>query len=75
VRRLERLAQRLGDAAEPGGPDTATEAAPSGTQSMPKPAHPNAISAAVEASLAELEQVIANLSDHADQGTTDYAPA
>jgi multidrug resistance protein MdtO len=75
ARRLERLAQRLGDAAEPGGPDAATQAAPSGPQSMPKPAHPSAISAAVEASLAELEQVIANLSENAEQGTTDYAPA
>jgi multidrug resistance protein MdtO len=63
VRRLERLAERLGDAA------------PSGPEPMPKPVHPSAISAAVETSLAELEQVIANLSEHAEQGATDYAPA
>jgi multidrug resistance protein MdtO len=75
VRRLERLAERLGDAAEPGGAATATEAAPSGPEPMPKPAHPSTISAPVEASLAELEQAIANLSEHAERGTTDYAPA
>jgi multidrug resistance protein MdtO len=73
VRRLERLAACLDDASEPGGADTATQAAPSGPE--PIPAHPGGISAAVEASLVELEQVIANLSEHADQGTTDCAPA
>jgi multidrug resistance protein MdtO len=75
VRRLERLAERLGDAADSGGAVTATEVAPSGPEPMPNPAHPSAISAAVEASLAELEQVIASPSEHAVQGTTDYAPA
>jgi hypothetical protein len=75
VRRLARLAERLGDAAEPGAAATATEAAPSGPEPMPKPAHLSAISAVVEASVAELEQVIANLPEHAEQGTADYAPA
>jgi multidrug resistance protein MdtO len=71
VRRLENLAACLDGAVEPGGADTATRAGPSG----PEPAHPSAIAAAVEASLVELEQVIANLAEHAAQGTTDYAPA
>jgi multidrug resistance protein MdtO len=75
ARRLERLAERLGDAADPGGAETEMQAALSGAEQMPKPALPTAMSAAVEASLAELEQVIANLSEHAAQGTTDYAPA
>jgi hypothetical protein len=42
---------------------------------MPKPAHPSAMSAAVEPPLAALEQIIDNLSEHAEQGSTDYAPA
>jgi multidrug resistance protein MdtO len=75
ARRLERLAERLGDAAGPGGAATATQTTPSGPEPVPAPAHPNAMSAVVEASLAELEQVIANLPEHAKQGTTDYAPA
>ena len=75
ARRLERLAERLGDAAEPGSAATATEAAPNGAEPMSNITRPSAISAAVDATLAELEQVIANLSEHAEQGTTDYAPA
>jgi multidrug resistance protein MdtO len=75
VRRLERLAHRLGDTADPGGAATATQAAPSAPEPIRKAGHPRVISVAVEASLAELEQVIANLSEYAEQGTTDYAPA
>jgi multidrug resistance protein MdtO len=73
VRRLERLAACLDDTAEPGGAATATQVVASGPG--PMPAHPGAIAAAVEASVAELEQVIASLSEHADQGTADYASA
>jgi multidrug resistance protein MdtO len=73
VRRLRRLAGCLDDTAEPGGAATATQFAPSGPG--PIPAHPGAIAAAVEASLAELEQVIASLSEHADQGTVVDASA
>jgi multidrug resistance protein MdtO len=70
-RRFERLAERLAGATEPA---TATQAAP-GPGPMPKPAHLSAILAAVEASLAELEQLVANPSELAAQGATDYAPA
>jgi multidrug resistance protein MdtO len=73
--RLERLAESLDAAAEREGPASATEAAPSGSEPMPRPAGSSAISAAVEASIAELEQVIAKLSEHTEQGTTRYAPA
>jgi multidrug resistance protein MdtO len=75
ARRLERLAERLGDAAKPGGAATATEATLSGPEPMPNPAQPSAISATVEASFAELEQIITNLSEHAEQGSTGYATA
>ena len=75
ARRLERLAERLGDAADPSAAAMATQAAPVGPEPMPRPARPSAISAAVEASLTELEQVIANLPKDVDQETTDYAPA
>jgi multidrug resistance protein MdtO len=73
VRRLERLAERLGDAGAPGGGAMATQAPPGGPE--PESVQPSAISATVEASLAELEQIIANLSEHVEQGTTHYAPA
>jgi multidrug resistance protein MdtO len=107
ARRLERLAERLGDAPDSGAAAMATEAAPSGAEPTPNPAYKTAISASVEAplaksvegqlaksvegqlaksvegqlaksvegSLAKLEQFVANLSDHAAQGTTDYASA
>jgi multidrug resistance protein MdtO len=83
VRRLERLAERLGDAGAPGGGAMAAQAAPSGPEPgpvpvpepVPEPVQPSAISATVEASVRELEQIIANLSEHVEQGTTDYAPA
>ena len=91
ARRLERLAERLGDAADPSAAAMATEAPPSGPEPTPNPAHKTAISASVEghlaksvegpfaksldAPLAKLEQFVANLSDHAAQGTTDYASA
>jgi multidrug resistance protein MdtO len=74
ARRLERLAERLGDA-RPGGAATATEATPSGAEPMPTPAHPGAISATVEVSLAELEQIITNFSEHAEQRATGYVAA
>jgi multidrug resistance protein MdtO len=75
VRRLERLAERLIDAADPGDAATQRQAAPSGPEPVPTPAHPSAISAVIEASLEELEQVIASISEHVEQGTTDYASA
>jgi multidrug resistance protein MdtO len=73
--RLERLAERLGDAGAPGGGAMATQAAPGGPEPVPEPVQPSAISATVEASVTELEQIIASLSEHVEQGTTDYAPA
>ena len=61
--RLARLSESLGDTAPP---LTGTEAAPDGS---------SPVSAAIEAPLAKLEQLIATLSEHAAQGTTDYAAA
>jgi multidrug resistance protein MdtO len=84
ARRLERLAETVGVAAQPAGAAVATKAAPSGPESMlgpsgakpmSGPAGPNAISASVEAPLAKLEQLVANLTDHPAQGMTDHAPA
>jgi multidrug resistance protein MdtO len=71
--RLERLAASLDAAAEPGGRASATEAAPGSP--MPPPAGSSGISAAVEAPLASLEQLVADLSEHVANETIDYAPA
>ena len=70
MRRLERLAACLG---EPGGAATAAQAGPGRPE--PKPAPPSAIAATVESSLAELEQIIADISEHTEPGTTDHALA
>jgi multidrug resistance protein MdtO len=75
ARRLARLAESVGGAAQPAGSAVATDAAPGGTEPMSCPAGPNAISASIEAPLAKLEQLVANLSDRAAQGMTDHAPA
>jgi multidrug resistance protein MdtO len=64
ARRLDRLAERFGDAVEPDG------AAPGGSEPVSRPAGPSAISAAVEAPLARLEQLVEHLSEHAGHGTT-----
>jgi len=61
--RLHRLAERLGNAASP------TAAAP------PDETGPSPISAAVEAPLARLEQLVEQISEQKIHGTTDYAPA
>jgi multidrug resistance protein MdtO len=83
--RLERLAESLDAAAEPEGPTSETAAAPSGSEAMPHPGGPHpagphpagssGISAAVEAPLAKLEQLVTNLSGYAAQEMADYAPA
>ena len=73
--RLERLAKSLDVAAEPEGPASETAAAPSGSQPMPRPAGSSGISAAVEAPLAKLEQLVGDLSEYAAQEMADYAPA
>jgi multidrug resistance protein MdtO len=75
ARRLERLAETLGNAAELRTGVTATEAADDATKLKPRPMGASAISAAVEAPLARLEQLVANLSENEAQGATDYAPA
>jgi hypothetical protein len=75
ARRLERLAERVGGAAEPAGAAVAIEAAPGGPEPTSSPAGPSAVSAFVETPLAKLEQLVADLSDHAAQGMTDYASA
>jgi multidrug resistance protein MdtO len=71
ARHLERLAEHLDDATEPGG---AATAAPS-TPGEPEPGDSGVMSVALAASVAELEQVIVDRSGHAHQGTTGYAPA
>jgi multidrug resistance protein MdtO len=71
--RLERLARSFDAAAEAEGPASETTAAPGGSESMPRPA--SGISVAVEAPLAKLEQLVANLSEYAAQETAGYAPA
>jgi multidrug resistance protein MdtO len=83
--RLGRLAERLDAAAEHEGPASETEAVPSGSEPTPHPAGPypagprpagsSGISAAVEAPLAKLEQLVANISEYAAQEMADYAPA
>jgi multidrug resistance protein MdtO len=73
--RLERLAESLDAAAEPKGPASETAAAPSGSEPMPHPAGSSEISAAVEAPLAKLEQLVGKLSEYAAQEMADYAPA
>jgi multidrug resistance protein MdtO len=75
ARRLQRLAERLDAAEEPEGPASETEAAARGYEPMPLPAGSNGISAAVEAPLAKLEQLVANLSEYAVQEMADYARA
>jgi multidrug resistance protein MdtO len=75
ARRLELLAQTVGGAAGPAATAGAAAAAPGGSESTPRPAGANAILASVETSLAKLEQLVADLSDHAAPGMTDYAPA
>jgi multidrug resistance protein MdtO len=67
--RLERLADRFGDAAAP------PAVAPGGLEPIAHPPAPSAVSAALDASLTKLEQLVANPSEHTAQGTTHYAPA
>jgi multidrug resistance protein MdtO len=74
ARRLERLAERLGDAAEPGSAAPGGSE-PHGSEPVSRPAAPSAISLAVEAPLARLEQLVEHLSEHAAHGTTVPAPA
>ena len=74
ARRLERLAESFGSAITPAAAP-ATAGAPDGPEPIPRPAAPSAVAAAVDASLTRLEQLVANLSEHAAQGTADYAPA
>jgi multidrug resistance protein MdtO len=79
ARRLERLAERLGDAAESGGAAPGGSephgSEPHGSEPVSRPAGPGAISAAVEAPLARLEQLVEHLSERAAHGTTVDAPA
>jgi hypothetical protein len=75
ARRLERLAEGLAATTEPAGAAVAMEAAPREPEPISGSAGVSAISAAVEAPLARLEQLVANGSDHSVQRTTDYAPA
>ena len=78
--RLERLAKRLEAATEPDGRASETAAATGGPEPPPRPAGPppagaSGISAAIEAPVARLEQLVANLSEFAAQEVADYAPA
>jgi multidrug resistance protein MdtO len=75
ARRLEQLAENLGDATERPSGVTATEAAAEQTDSGPQPVGPSAISATIEAPLAKLEQLVTSLSENGAQRETDYAPA
>ena len=75
ARRLDRLAESVGTAAKPPAAEPAAEAAPGGSEPMPRPAGPSAICAAIEAPLARLEQLVEHLSEHVARETTDYAPA
>jgi multidrug resistance protein MdtO len=69
ARRFDRLAESVGNAAKP----PAAEFAPGGSERMS--GDPSSMSAAVEAPLARLEQLVEHLSEHAVHGTNDYAPA
>jgi hypothetical protein len=73
--RLERLADILGVAVTPAADATAMVAAPGGPGPIPRPAASSAVSAALDAPLTRLEQLVANLSEHAAQGMTNDAPA
>jgi multidrug resistance protein MdtO len=73
--RLERLAESLDAAAKPKAPASETGAASGASEPMPRQAGPSGISAAVEAPLAKLEQIVANLSEYAAQEMADHAPA
>ncbi|MDB5411665.1 MAG: Conserved hypothetical rane protein putative efflux pump, partial [Rhodospirillales bacterium] len=73
--RLDRLAESVGTAATSPAAAPAAESTPGGSEPMSRPAGPSAISATVEAPLARLEQLVEHLSEHAADGTTDYAPA
>jgi multidrug resistance protein MdtO len=78
--RLERLAECLGGGPQPEGPESETAIAPDGLELPPRQAGlrqagSDGISAAVEAPLARLEQLVANLSEHTAQEVADYAPA
>ncbi|MEA2727325.1 MAG: multidrug resistance protein MdtO [Acetobacteraceae bacterium] len=73
--RLERLAESLDAAAKPKAPASETGVASGASEPMPRQAGPSGISAAVEAPLAKLEQIVANLSEYAAQEMADHAPA
>jgi multidrug resistance protein MdtO len=75
ARRLERLAESLDAAVEPEGPVSETTVAPSGSEPVPRPADSSEISAAVEAPLVKLEQLVGNLSEYAAQEMAGYSPA
>jgi multidrug resistance protein MdtO len=72
--RLERLAESFGGAITPAAAP-AMAAAPDGPEPIPRPAAPSAVAATLDASLTRLEQLVANRSEHATQGTADYASA
>ncbi len=72
--RLGRLAESL-DAAGPEGPAPETAAAPGGSEPTPRPVGASGISAAVEAPLVKLEQLLGSLSENATQDMADHAPA
>jgi multidrug resistance protein MdtO len=72
--RLRRLAECLDPVTKPGTAVAATKAASDGAEPKPDPAHQSAISSAVEAPLATLEQLVVNLSDRSAQGTPHHAP-
>jgi multidrug resistance protein MdtO len=74
ARRLERLATRFGDAGGPAGNAGGTEVALSGPAPMPGPAGPGAMSASIEAPLANLERLVAGLAEHANREGIYYAP-
>ncbi len=75
ARRLERLAASLDAATEPAGPASETVAAVRGCEPPLRQAGSSGTSAAVEAPIAKLEQLVANLSEYAAQEVADYAPA
>jgi multidrug resistance protein MdtO len=72
--RLERLADIFGDAVTPAAAATAVVAAPDRPTPLPCLTASSAVSVALVVPLTRLEQVIAELPDYAEQGTTDYAP-
>lgn len=71
ARRLETLAERLGDTPKPGGGESDADAAPGGSEPMSLHAGPGVI--AVEVPLARLEQLVEHLAEDSGRGTTVHA--